>query len=188
MLLIIADTSGSMYEMGKIHIQKNLCRYVHELQDMNRSFYTEGFRFYQWADEVSEIPITTDGSIEPLTAQGCANLSVLAQFLLQESRIHKELFVLILSDGNVDSDGLKRFRVQMEAAGHIRISAVAVGADSDRYKLAQLAMNGFVYAAEDIDAALHSLLFGSGLGVAPLSAADFLPVRHKEAEDSWDAD
>ena len=57
-LYIIVDVSGSMNEMGKIHLQRNLCRYAAQLRLIDQEKYADfDIRFYQWAQNISEIAI-----------------------------------------------------------------------------------------------------------------------------------
>ena len=40
-LYCIVDTSGSMNEMGKIHLQRNLCRYADQLRLIDQKKYAK---------------------------------------------------------------------------------------------------------------------------------------------------
>ena len=52
-LLLAVDISGSMKEMGKIHLQWNLCRFIRELDSMNSIFQSDtDFRIFQWNSKI----------------------------------------------------------------------------------------------------------------------------------------
>ncbi len=66
---IFVDVSGSMNEMGKIHLQRNLCRYVAQLRLIDQEKCSGlDIRYYQWARDVSEVVLQNDGDFPALTA------------------------------------------------------------------------------------------------------------------------
>lgn len=80
-LYIIVDVSGSMNEMGKIHLQRNMCRYADQLRLIDQEKYSESnIRFYQWAQNIAEIALQSDGDIPVLNAEGSSNLCALSDF------------------------------------------------------------------------------------------------------------
>ena len=122
---IFVDTSGSMNEMGKIHLQRNLCRYVMHLPFIDKEKYLDlDVHLYQWAQNVSEVDLQSDGDIPVFNAEGFSNLCTLVDFLSQNSAR-----ILILSDGNFSNLDISSFQNQLSSYPDLIIRTVAVGAD-----------------------------------------------------------
>ena len=63
-IYFIFDTSGSMDEMGKIHLQRNLARYAIQIPGLTQEKCTDFvIRLYQWHQDISEITLQSDGDI-----------------------------------------------------------------------------------------------------------------------------
>ena len=113
-LYIIVDVSGSMNEMGKIHLQRNLCRYAAQLRGIDQQKYADlDIRFYQWAQDISEVTIQSDGDIPSLNAEGSSNLCDLYDFLSQYLNDSGSARILILSDGNFTNSDIVSFKNQL---------------------------------------------------------------------------
>ena len=191
-LYIIVDVSGSMNEMGKIHLQRNLCRYAAQLRLIDQEkFSGSDIRFYQWAQNVSEVALGSDGDIPALNAEGSSNLCVLSDFLYQYLNDTERLMVLILSDGNFPNSDIVSFKNQLGTFSDLIIRTVAVGADADLLKLKKISTNNTVYLSENIASAIDSTIFGSDEPLtAPVSTARILesaPAETEEPEEDWDA-
>ena len=79
---IVVDTSGSMNEMGKNHLQRNLCRYLHELRIINEQKYSNiEFRYYQWSSSVTNLFVQESGEFPVLTPKGEADMVALSEYL-----------------------------------------------------------------------------------------------------------
>ncbi|EKO3417954.1 hypothetical protein ACOIPL_002459 [Vibrio fluvialis] len=191
-LFIFVDVSGSMNEMGKIHLQRNLCRYAAQLRLIDQEKYSGlDIRFYQWAQNVSEVVLQSDGDIPVLNAEGSSNLCVISDFLPQYLNDTGRLMVLILSDGNFPNSDIVSFQKQLGTFSNMIIRTVAVGADADLLKLKKISTNNTVYLSENIASAIDSTIFGSDeLLTAPVSTARILESAHTEIEEpgeDWDA-
>ena len=191
-LYIMVDVSGSMNEMGKIHLQRNLCRYAAQLRLIDQEKYSGlGIRFYQWAQNVSEVVLQSDGDIPALNAEGSSNLFVISDFLSQDLNDTGRLMVLILSDGNFPNSDIVSFQKQLGTFSNLIIRTVAVGADADLLKLKKISANNTVYLSENIASAIDSTIFGSDeLLTAPVSTARILESAQTEIEEpgeDWDA-
>ncbi|WP_429220914.1 hypothetical protein [Aeromonas veronii] len=190
-LYIIVDVSGSMNEMGKIHLQRNLCRYAAQLRLIDQEKYSGlDIRFYQWAQNVSEVVLQSDGDIPALNAEGSSNLFVISDFLSQHLNDTGRLMVLILSDGNFPNLDIVSFQKQLGTFSNLIIRTVAVGADADLLKLKKISANNTVYLSENIASAIDSTIFGSDeLLTAPVSTARILESAQTEIEEpgeDWD--
>ena len=189
---IIVDTSGSMNEMGKIHLQRNLCRYAAQLRLIDQEKYSGSeIRFYQWAQNVSEAALQSDGDISALNAEGSSKLCVLSDFLSEHLKDTGRPMVLILSDGNFPNSDIVSFQSQLGTFTDLIIRTVAVGADADLLKLKKISTNNTVYLSENIASAIDSTIFGSDEPlIAPSSTAQILqsaPAETEEPEEDWDA-
>ena len=191
-LHIIIDISGSMKEMGKIHLQRNLCRYAAQLLLIDaEKFSSTDIRFYRWAKNVSGVALQCAQDIPALNAEGSSNLCVLSDFLSQHLNDTGRSMVLILSDGNFPSSDIVSFRNQLSIFTDLMIRTVAIGADANALKLMRISTNNTVYLSENIASAIDSTIFGSDEPLtAPESAAQILqsaPAESEEPEEDWDA-
>lgn len=191
-LFIFVDVSGSMNEMGKIHLQRNLCRYAAQLRLIDQEKYSGlDIRFYQWAQNVSEVVLQSDGDIPALNAEGSSNLCVISDFLSQHLNDIGRSMVLIMSDGNFPNSDIVSFQKQLGTFSNLIIRTVAVGADTDMLKLKKISTNNTVYLSENIASAIDSTIFGSDeLLTAPVSTARILESAQTETEEpreDWDA-
>ena len=191
-LYIIVDVSGSMNEMGKIHLQRNLCRYAAQLRGIDQQKYADlDIRFYQWAQDISEVTIQSDGDIPALNAEGSSNLCDLYDFLSQHLNDSGSARILILSDGNFPNSDIVSFKNQLSKFPDLIIRTVAVGADADLLKLKKISTNNSVHLSENISSAIDSTIFGSDEPFAiPVSTAQILqsePAETEEPEEDWDA-
>jgi len=189
---IIVDVSGSMSEMGKIHLQRNLCRYAAQLRLIDQEKYSGlGIRFYQWTQNVSEIALQSDGDVPLLNAEGSLSLCALSDFLSQNLNDTERLMVLLLSDGNFPNSEIGNFHKQLNTITGLTIRTVAVGADADLLKLKKISTNNTVYLSENISSAIESTIFGSDEQMAaPVSTAQIMqsePVKSEMPEEEWDA-
>lgn len=191
-LNIIVEISGSMNEMGKIHIHRNLCRYAAQLRLIDHEKYAAiDIRFYQWTQNISELALQSDGDIPALNAEGSSNLSVLSDFLSQNLNNTGRLMLLIISDGNFSNSDIVNFQNQLRTFTNLSIRTVAVGADADLLKLRKISTNNTVYLSENIASAIENTAFGSdGPFTAPISTAQILqskPTESDKAKEDWDA-
>ena len=131
-LYIIVDVSGSMNEMGKIHLQRNLCRYAAQRRLPDQKKYSgSDIRFYQWAQNISDVAMQNDGDLPALNAEGSSNLCVLSDFLSQHLNDTGRSMVLILSDGNFPNSDIVSFQNKLGTFTDLIIRTVAVGANAD---------------------------------------------------------
>lgn len=191
-LFIFVDVSGSMSEMGKIHLQRNLCRYAAQLRLIDQEKYSGlDIRFYQWAQSVSEVVLQSDGNIPALNAEGSSNLCAISDFLSQHVNDTGRSMVLIMSDGNFSNSDIVSFQKQLGTFSNLIIRTVAVGADADLLKLKKISTNNAVYLSENIASAIDGTILGSDEPLtAPASTAQILQTvrsETEEPEEDWDA-
>ncbi len=191
-LNIIVDVSGSMNEMKKNHLRRNLCRYVAQLQLIDQEKYADlDIRFYQWTQNISKVVLQSDGDIPALSAEGSSNLCVLSDVLSHRLNDTGRSMALILSDGNFSNSNIVSFQNQLSTFPDLIIRTVAIGADADLLKLRKISTNKTVYLSENIASAIDSTIFGSDEPLAaPVSTAQILqsePAETEEPEEDWDA-
>lgn len=191
-LCVIVDTSGSMNDMGKIHLQRNLCHYVLQLKNSVQHKYADlNIHFFQWTQNTSEINLQSNGDIPALEANGSASLIGLLDFMSKHQNTIRKPSFLILTDGNFDrGDFNKHIKAVSEISG-LYIRTVAVGADADLNQLKKLSSNNSVFLSENISAAVDSAILDRDELVAPpKSIAQILPHdvdQEDGAEEDWDA-
>lgn len=188
-LYIVVDVSGSMNEMGKNHLLRNLCRHAAQLHVFNPDKYKDiEFRFYHWAESVSEIVVHNDEDVPSFTARGSSSLSVLAEFVLTELQNAQSLRVLVMSDGNFSNSDIFSFQQQLNSCQNVFSQVVAVGADADLLKLKKISSNRSVFLSENISSAIDCTLFGTEKPEAvPESTLQILqtgPVSPEEGRDA----
>jgi len=192
LLYIVTDISGSMNEMGKIHLQRNLCRYAAQLQLIDQEKYANiHIHFYQWEQNISDISVPSDEDIPALNSKGSLSFSVLSNFLLQNLNDTRSPMTLILSDGNFDRDDYQKFLKWKSKQGKMFIRTVAIGADADLLKLKKISTNNSVYLSENIASAIDSTIFGIDEHIsAPDSTNQILQSETSKSaapEEDWDA-
>jgi len=191
-IYVIVDISGSMNEMGKFHLQRNLCRYTAQLPAINQEKYADlDICLYQWSEKISEINLQSNGDIPAFKAEGFSNLFILSDFLSQHLNVTGRAKVLILTDGHFNRDDFKSFLKWKKQQKLLLIRAVAVGADADLLKLMKISTNNTVFLSENVASAIDSTIFGSDEPLtAPISTARILesaPAETEEPEEDWDA-
>jgi hypothetical protein len=192
LIYIIIDVSGSMNEMGKLHLQRNLCRYITQLPTIDKKKYMDiGFHLYQWAQNISEIYIQDDGDVPLLMPKGSSDLRILSNFLSQGFDSTPNRKILLLSDGNFNSLDVREFKEQLNLLSKLILRTVAIGADADLLKLKKISTNNTVYLSEDIASAIDSTIFASDEPLtAPVSTSQILQSKlseSEEPEEEWDA-
>lgn len=187
-LFIILDTSGSMNEMGKIHLQRNLCRYAVQLKKIDQVKYSGlNIRFLQWAEQVCEIIIKDHGDIPALTPEGSSDFVSLSAFLLAALNTGQILRTLILSDGNFENSDISSFQNQLRTFPNLLLRTIAIGADADLLKLKKISSNGSVYLSENISAAIDSTISLTNEHIyAPEYTSQIKLTKTVESEEDWD--
>lgn len=190
-LSIMVDLSGSMNEMGKIQLQKNLCAYVLQLWLLEKSKYKDiELNFYKWTTEISRLTLDNHSQLPTFTAEGAAKLSSLADFIRPHLNKSPSARFLLFSDGNFASDDYKKFINWKKTQKLPLLRTLAIGADADILKLKALSTNKSCYLSENIAATIESVVFGTDEFLsAPKSIneiVNFAQVKSEPDED-WNA-
>ena len=174
-VLVILDTSGSMSEMGKLLLARNLVSYLRQCVSVE---------LYTWNEQLQSIALASDEELPLLEATGQNNLNSLRDFL--KSRLANGTLqpVLLFSDGNVSNGALASFAIWRKEQANLVLEAVAIGPDANHAVLEELAAPGRLFVPENVAAALTAVLTGPGEVPPPIMTAD-INVNAAPVEDEW---
>lgn len=183
--------SGSMKEMGKILLLKNLLKYVAELINLNYSkFPVNECKFYNWSSSLSEIKIQSKEDLMAIKPSGSADLERLKgmfEDILVSNDQHK---ILLLSDGCFSGIGVNQLSSWINEQSGLMIRTVCIGTDANELKLKKLSTNDSTYKAENINSAINSLLFGDDskrTQTCPETIQFITDQMQTDASGEWDA-
>ena len=183
---VIADVSGSMKEMGKTPLLRNLLRFISELQVINEDKYTEfEFNFFSWSSSLSEIVFQNNEEQFAIEPKGKADLDQLKVRLESILDNDSPLKVLIVSDGNFSTTDIDNFNKWRKEQSNLMIRTVGVGADADHFKLEKLSTNSKMSKSENISSAIDSLLFGTDIQIGCPDSISQISMPTEPQED-WD--
>lgn len=188
-LVIVLDASGSMSEMGKSQLQRNLCRYASQLQTFGMGRCQDiKVQYFKWAREVTEICVNSNGDISNLVFEGPSSLTALSEFLSRTAEGSERLRILVLSDGNFPSSDVQIFQSKQKTLPGLIVRTVAVGADADLRKLKWISSNDSVHRSENIATAITDAAFGyDECTSAPEHPSQIALNEELELEEAWDA-
>ena len=183
---IVVDVSGSMKEMGKVHLLRNLCRYANQLVKIDQENYAGlEIGIFGWGQNILKINPQNSGDLPVFLPGDSISFDALSNFLSKPVSEFEDLKVLILSDGNFERDGLANFIKWTSGQKRLLIRTVAIGADANLFNLKKISTNDTVFEAENITSAFNSTIWGTDEPLtAPKSIAQILRA---ETEDNWDA-
>lgn len=163
-VVVIADVSGSMFEMGKDELMRNILAFVRELPRIQPAvFFDLRVQLFLWGEGIAaaeDIPSAPESS-RP-------SLEKLLTFLLEREAKESER-VLLLTDGRCgDGQSREAFAAGVAEAGVPPLEVVGIGADHDE-KNARVLGSGVCYPAWDVLAAVTggSRPGATGPGTAP---------------------
>jgi len=189
-LYVFIDSSGSMIEMGKILLQRNLCRFISQLPNIDDKYLNLEIIFCNWGSFVTELTLQSNCDIPEISPQNTVDLNALASFLcdLSKNGKQKDIYVLLLTDGSFESSHISEFNRMINEFSNLKLQVVAVGADANILNLEKILLHQKVYLGEDISGAIYSLIFNhSNNDVAPVSIHDLKIPKTEVVEDGWDA-
>lgn len=185
-LILIADISGSMSEMGKVFVLRNLFRYASQLKYIEPGKYADvSISFFQWSAEVTEVIPQEDGDIPVLLPQGSSDLDALCRFLRLKGGDGQRIRALVFSDGYFITPEIAHFQELMLSLPNLYLQTVAIGSDANLLKLQKISSDTRAHLAENISSAIESTLWGTDENLkAPLTVGQiqFAPLNDtKEA-------
>lgn len=188
-LYVIIDSSGSMAEMGKALLQRNLCRFISQLSIVNEKKYADvDFLFFLWNSSVNALVLQNNGDIPEIKPKGSSELSVLLEMLKRNLINEQSINVLLLTDGGFLNSKLNKFKEELPLHSNLSIRPVAIGADADFFKLEKLSSDGNVYLPENISAIIESIFYGAKDSViGPESVNQIHILQQQYIDGDWDA-
>jgi hypothetical protein len=167
---VILDVSGSMDEMGKKLLTRNLAAFIREF--INRqppnAFFTS-MSLTQWNKTIEELPLSSDLDIPEIQAVGKADITAVKDYLKGKIKKNRHVKVVILTDGYFSQNSSRDFRNWIKYHQQdTDIRFIAIGADASLHKFDK------VYLAEDISTAIRSFSQASGETITPPASVDEL--------------
>jgi hypothetical protein len=148
-LIVIADISGSMEELGKAFLVRNALRFISRLPEVEEEKYADTiFRFFAWSDGIDEIYPDFDEVIHP---QGKCDIDVLLG-TINRLRGEPNPKCLLLSEGNFDYSHVKE-RPDIPCCG------IVVGVDAS-LKGIEWFSGGAAFLGEEIHQVVEEFLHG----------------------------
>ena len=187
-LHIILDVSGSMQEMGKLMLARNLISCIREkccLKSGEIPF--KKMQFFIWNDKVCPVDLSNDNETPHFKASGKVDMDQLIELLGREASAGLLQNVIILSDGNFSKNTLKKFCVWRKEQSNVNIRTVAIGADASHFNLKEMATNNHVILSENISTVIQSFYYGIDSNVLPpYSIGELTLPSDTEDEEDYD--
>ncbi|WP_458400437.1 vWA domain-containing protein [Mailhella sp.] len=178
-LHIAVDTSGSMCELGKEALLKNLCRFL--VQDASLRRKQARIRLLSWADKILPLSLGPEGSLPSFSLGGSADLQDLANFFTQQED-YEGGHVLLLSDGYFSGD-IDDFLASLKKLNLV-CHAVAVGADADWAGKENIDPADLIWLPEDIAALADEVWSMDKENSTAITAKPFMDDGNDD--DEWD--
>ncbi len=182
-LYVVVDISGSMIEMAKISISMNILSFIREYDSIHQNF--DKIIILKWSEGVEIIELDKDNELENFIPSGKLNFSSLQDELAKINTEEIPMRILLLSDGNSDSDELNDFAKWCSSRSNLYMVPIAIGADADFDKLNKTSYNKYVYSPEDILTAVKSLEITSKDRRKILSINDIIDLQANEDFEAW---
>lgn len=151
-LYVLLDCSGSMNEMGKLRLARNLLSFIREQLRLGiLPIPYSDVRLVLWRHgEARFLDIATGEDIPTFPAEGQTSIGDLLSTLEEIcANFNEPLRLLMLSDGGISMTDLDVWKKWREAHS-VDMRVVAIGADASVRQLERLCGKENVYCAEDI--------------------------------------
>jgi len=154
-LILVVDSSGSMREMGKIMVARNLVAYVRECLRLRIGCEQMcELHLLTWGSTTLIIDLEKDAELSAIEAEGETNVTQLLRVLDDVMAGDFRKRVLLLSDGHLARVELSKLVAWRRDAPSASLRAVAIGPDANEATLRKIADANGVFAAEDISSCL----------------------------------
>lgn len=159
MIDVFADASGSMNELGKRALVRNLFRFLRDYQSFSSQEQEElRFSFSLWSDTVEPLLLREGADIGLFRASGKADFSALEDFLISACDEKEHLAVIVIGDGNYSKEKIQHFHKALKKR-KLSIRTICVGSDANHARLKMLSTDKKTYAPWNISVAIDSLLY-----------------------------
>ena len=184
-LHLVIDVSGSMQEMGKLLLARNLVSFIREYLELQINTVTfSKIRLCTLNETIQLIELNKNTEIPKFNAKGKAELSSLQDYIKTELEQSTKVKVILFSDGNFNNKQLKDFCTWSQQHASLLLYSVIIGADANSNNLRQISNNQRAFSAEDISLAVQ-MMAQSVCDVIepPTSALSFYFSEVMEEED-----
>lgn len=144
------DWSGSNVEYGKSRLLRNLARTLCQLRELRKDELLGKIEFRLFSVDSNIKPIELDnlGDVPVFKFSGRMSVKMIADFLVSECSLKKEVRAILFSDGNFDEDDIGYFCNVTNKMKNLVFIGVATGIDSDKSKMQKLCK--YVFDADNI--------------------------------------
>ena len=157
MTIVVADTSGSMREHGKLALIRNLIGHLREREQHARGDASAaGLVIVRWSTDAEVVVAPPEEDLPSWPAEGQTSVAPLIALLdsLCTGDAHARL--LLLSDGHCTSADVSALKAWRRRCPRVSVRALAIGPDAAAATLGKITGPNGVFAAEEIIAALTS--------------------------------
>jgi hypothetical protein len=178
---VVADVSGSMSSMAKIHVITALLGFYRDMPLFRNTYEGLTFTFYQLGNTRELDPKRIK---DVLKAGGKTSLPAIEDIIKVIDQ--KDIPILFLSDGRFLPDDISGFNRIAENYPGMKFVSIAIGADADEYVLKKISTYGKIFRPEDAESSVEIFLSGQGICPAAINSVGD-PFKEAEAGDDWDA-
>jgi len=192
-IYFVVDSSGSMNEMGKSLLQRNLMRFISELPIIDKEKYSDiNFIFWSLNSSITELNIQKNKEFPVIVAENKVDLKLFSDKIKEIINKDKNIYIIFLSDGVFSAASVNEFKNSIKEYSNLVLKTVAIGDDADLLELKKISTNDSVFKSEDITTAIDNLLFNLDcIESCPKSVEEiqFLKTENfdDDNEDNWDA-
>jgi hypothetical protein len=153
-LFLVIDISGSMKEMSKILISRNLVSFIREKFRMNLCSEFKHLKIFTWNDKFESLSLDEKSDLPFFDVNGKSDINELINGLVKE--IDSSSKVIIFSDGYVTDSEIKKFHEFTSLSPNNYYRFISIGSDADIFSLKKLSPEKRVYLPENINSALKN--------------------------------
>jgi hypothetical protein len=155
-MIVIADSSGSMQELGKTMLVRNLINHIRMVGRLrNRPDWLEELVVLRWSDKIEVIRLSSDDDLPNWDVEGRLQIAPLIEALNGLVGGSKWSRILLLSDGHWATSDVQAFKKWNRTRSMVSVRALSIGPDSARSVLTKVS-DGGSFQAEDIVPAIAS--------------------------------
>jgi hypothetical protein len=155
-MIIVADSSGSMRELGKAMLVRNVINHIRGVARLGRGpDWLMGPVVLRWAETVERINLADDSDLPDWEVGGRLRMAPLLEVLdaLVGGSPHSRL--LLLSDGHWALSDVQDFKKWKRSQPGVSVRSLSIGPDAVRSVLAKVS-DGGSFPAEDVVPAIAS--------------------------------
>ncbi|MFB1484085.1 hypothetical protein [Corallococcus sp. RDP092CA] len=137
--IVVADTSGSMSEHGKLMLVRNLLTHVRQwAREADGALAARAPFLVRWSTEAVVLEVPAHEDLPMLRADGRVAVEPLLALLDSLTSDGGPVALLLLSDGHLAAADVSAFRAWLRRHPNVSVRAIAVGPDAVTTTLARL--------------------------------------------------